>query len=80
MSFSEREPVRVHVEDAVDGLHVWVGADDGGAAMPARAAAIVAELRRSEQLHSTTVASIVVNGRLLYASGTRAASLVETPR
>lgn len=76
----DKDPVRVHVEHADDGLHVWIGANGEGAAVPARVAAVVAELRRSEWSLAMPLASIVFNGRTLHASGVRAASPGETSK
>jgi hypothetical protein len=70
----------VHVEHAADGLHVWIGANAEWMAVPLRAAAIVAQLRCSEHDPSKTLAAVVVNGRVLYASGSRLASPGEVSR
>lgn len=69
--------LRIHVECADDGLHVWIGAHGDVAAVSVRAAAILAELRRSEHVHLAPLALVVCNGRTLYASGARAPSLQE---
>ncbi|MEJ5989607.1 hypothetical protein WG902_06380 [Ramlibacter sp. PS3R-8] len=76
----ESDTLRLHVECADDGLHVWIGADGDAAAVSARAAAILAELRRSEHANLAPLAVVVCNGRTLYATGSRASSPLETSR
>lgn len=78
-SRSEQGTLRLHVEYADDGLRVWIGADGDAAAVSARAAAILAELRRSGHVPSVPLASVVCNGRMLYVSGNRAAFPSENP-
>ncbi|WP_332826891.1 hypothetical protein [Ramlibacter sp.] len=76
---TEKDTVRLHVEYADDGLRVWIGADGDAAVVSARAAAILAELRRSAHVPSLPLASVVCNGRTLYASSHRAAFPLENP-
>lgn len=76
---TEKDTVRLHVEYADDGLRVWIGADGDAALVSARAAVILAELRRSAQVPSLPLAAVVCNGRTLYASGHRAAFPLENP-
>lgn len=76
---TEKDTVRLHVEYADDGLRVWIGADGDAAVVSARAAAILAELRRSAHVPSLPLASVVCNGRTLYASSHRASFPLENP-
>lgn len=76
----DKDTLRLHVEQAADGLHVWIGVDGAGVPVAARAAAIVAELRRAEHVHGPAFASIVFNGRILYAAGALVPFHMEAPR
>lgn len=58
---------RVHVEIGPEGLCVWLGLDGDEAAVAARSAALLAELRRA-QAPGHRLASVVCNGRTVYAS------------
>ena len=66
----EPAPLRLHVEQGADGLHVWIGADGDEAAVCAQAAAVLAELRRAEHLPALRLASLVCNGQTFYTRDT----------
>lgn len=63
----ESPDLRVHVEQTDQGLSVWLGIDGDEAVVTARAAALLTELRR-EGLGEQRLATLVCNGRTLYAA------------
>lgn len=58
---------RIHVEEGPAGLQVWLGIDGDEAQVAARAASILAELRRAPAFAGQRLASVVCNGATVYA-------------
>ena len=58
--------VRLHVEEGTDGLRVWFGLAGDGAAVAARAGALLAELRRECSAGGQRLALVVCNGETLF--------------
>jgi hypothetical protein len=63
-------PLRVHVEEAAQGLVVWLGLDAAAAAQGLRAQAIATELRRSLAASGQRLAAVICNGSLLASAAT----------
>lgn len=62
----EGSPIRVHVEQGADGLHLWLGIDGVPAEVAVRAVAVAAELRSECERSGLRLAAVVCNGvRLL---------------
>ena len=58
----EGEAIRVHIEEGLDGLHLWLGIDGVPGETTARAAAIAAELRYACKCSGAQLAVVVCNG------------------
>lgn len=66
---TEPQPsVRLHVETGPEGLRVWAGIDGDPAVVAARAAVLLAELRRALPAASQRLAHFVCNGTPVHAA------------